>query len=109
MWGKTLSRPKIKSAPSANPIAAGITLVNPSPSDISIPGAKRLQKLAATITHPVKPSIPSKNPLCMVLKRKTNEAPKAVNNHVKIVAIKAPSTGLIPEKNLSIVSNLKKI
>ena len=67
-------------------MAAGITFTNPSPSLISIPGASKLQKLAATITPPVKPNIPSKKPLCKVLKKKTNEAPKAVKNQVKIVA-----------------------
>ena len=67
-------------------MAAGMTLTNPSPGDISIPGAKRLQKLAATITPPVKPNIPSRNPRFMVLNKKTKEAPKAVNNQVKTVA-----------------------
>ena len=32
------------------------------------------------------PNIPSKNPRCMVLNKKTKEAPKAVNNQVKTVA-----------------------
>ena len=104
MCGKILSNPKINNAPRPNPTAAGITLTKPSPGDISIPGARRLQKLAATITPPVKPSMPSKKSLRIVLNKKTNEAPKAVNNQVNTVAKKAPSTGLIPVKNSIIAS-----
>ena len=81
MCGKILSKAKINRAPNPKPIEAGITFKKPSPGLISIPGANKLQKLAATITPPVKPSIPSKTALFMDLKKKTNEAPKAVNPH----------------------------
>ena len=55
-------------------------------SDISIAGFNNDQKLAATITPPVKPNIASNTARCIVLKKKTNEAPIAVNNHVNVVA-----------------------
>ena len=90
-----MSKPKINKAPRANPTAAGITFINPSPSLISIPGARRLQKLAATITPPVKPNIPSKKTRFIVLNKKTNEAPKAVIPHVNKVAYSAPKTGSV--------------
>ena len=73
-------------APKPNPSAAGITFTKPSPGLISIPGAKRLQKLAATITPPVKPSKPSKSARFIPLTKKTSEAPKAVSPHVNSVA-----------------------
>jgi hypothetical protein len=41
----------------------------------------------------VKPNIPSKKTLFIVLNKKTKEAPKAVNPHVNRVAYKAPKTG----------------
>ena len=85
-WGKILSNPKIKSAPNKNPTAAGITFIKPSPSLIAIAGESKLQKLAATITPPVKPSIPSKKALFIDLKIKTKEAPKAVMPQVNKVA-----------------------
>ena len=59
-------------------------------------GASKDQKLAATITPPVKPSIPSNNLRFMVLNGNTKAAPKAVSNHVKVVAIKAAITGSSP-------------
>jgi hypothetical protein len=85
-WGSTLSRANKKRAPNKKPTAAGITLTKPSPGLISIPGAKRLQKLAATITPPVKPSMPSKTARLAVLKKKTKLAPAAVSPQVKRVA-----------------------
>ena len=93
-------------APKPNPMAAGITFTKPSPGLIAIPGAKRLQKLAATITPPVKPSIPSRTARFMFLKKKTNEAPNAVNPQVKIVAYSAPKTGSVSSKKAIIVSIL---
>lgn len=88
----------MKNAPRRKPMAAGITLVKPSPSLIEIAGANKLQKLAAIITPPVNPSIPSKNPRFIFLKKKTTEAPKAVRNHVNVVASKAAQTGPISSK-----------
>ena len=85
-----MSSPKINSAPRPNPIADGITLTNPSPALISIAGDNKLQKLAATITPPVKPNIPSNVILLIDLKRNTEEAPSAVIPQVKRVAYKAP-------------------
>ena len=82
-----MSKAKIKSAPNKKPVAAGITLINPSPSDISIDGASKDQKLAATITPPVNPSIPSNRRLCIVLKKTTREAPAIVISQVNKVAI----------------------
>ena len=67
-------------------LAAGITLRNPSPGLISIPGASKLQKLAATITPPVKPNSPSSKARFMPLTKNTNEAPSAVSPHVNKVA-----------------------
>ena len=98
MCGRTLSIANINNAPSPKPRAAGITLIKPSPSLISIAGDNRLQKLAATITPPVNPSIPSRAILLIVLNKKTVEAPKAVIPHVNRVAYKAPTTGFKPEK-----------
>ena len=95
MCGRTLSMPKINSAPRKKPIAAGITFKNPSPAVISIAGANKLQKLAATITPPVKPSIPSRTVRFMVLKKNTNEAPNAVKNQVNKLAYKAAKIGSI--------------
>lgn len=69
----------MKMAPKPNPTAAGNTFANPSPSDISIAGERSDQKLAATITPPVNPSIPSKNFLGIDLKKNTREAPAAVS------------------------------
>ncbi len=102
MWGSTLSKAKMNKAPKPNPMAAGITFTKPSPGLIAIPGAKRLQKLAATITPPVKPSIPSRTALCMDLKKNTKEAPIAVTNHVNVVAKSAAKTGSILSKYFTI-------
>ena len=84
--GNTLSIPKINRAPNPKPIAAGKTFINPSPGLISIPGDNKLQKLAATITPPVKPSIPSSKALFITLTKKTREAPSAVTPQVNRVA-----------------------
>ena len=100
--GSSLSKPKIKRAPRANPIAAGKTFTNPSPGLISMDGDNKLQKLAATIIPPVNPSIPSNMPLCIDLNRKTNDAPKAVTNQVNVVANKAAKTGSIFENHVMI-------
>ena len=101
-----MSKPKINKAPEVKPTAAGITLTKPDPGLISIPGARRLQKLAATITPPVKPSIPSKTARFIVLNKKTNAAPTAVNPQVNRVAYKAPFTGDIFSKKEIIDSNI---
>jgi hypothetical protein len=45
------------------------------------------------MTPPVKPSIPSSHDLERFLKKKTRDAPAAVTNQVKSVAINAPTTG----------------
>ena len=79
-------------------MAAGMTFTKPSPSVISIAGANKLQKLAATITPPVKPSIPSRTTRFIFLKKKTNEAPKAVRPQVNVVAINAANMGSIRSK-----------
>ena len=76
--------------------------MNPSPSLISIPGANKLQKLAATITPPVNPSIPSSNALFIPLNKKTKEAPAAVRIQVNSEAYNAPNIGSIDSKNASI-------
>ena len=78
--------PNNDKAPSAKPIAAGTTLTKPSPSLFSIAGANKLQKLAATMTPPVKPSIPSNTALFAFLKKKTSDAPKAVKPQVNTEA-----------------------
>jgi len=98
--GNFLSRKNRNIAPAKKPTAAGIHGIEGYIfSDISMEGFSKDQKLAATITPPVKPSIPSKTPLCIVLKKKTNAAPAAVSNHVNVVAINAATTGSIPLKN----------
>jgi len=97
---------KINSAPRPKPTAAGITLTKPSPGLISIPGASKLQKLAATITPPVKPSIPSKNARFMVLKKNTKDAPSAVIPQVNKVAYNAPKTGGVCSKKDKISCNI---
>jgi hypothetical protein len=72
------------------PTAAGIHIIlGYIRSESSIEGFRSDQKLAATITPPVNPSIPSKTPLCIDLKKKTKEAPSAVTSHVNVVASKA--------------------
>ena len=96
--GNTLSSPKINRAPNAKPTTAGITFTKPSPSLISIPGANKLQKLAATITPPVNPNIPSKSALFMPLTKNTKAAPAAVRIHVNKEAYKAPKTGSMVSK-----------
>jgi hypothetical protein len=58
-------------------------------------GISKLHILAATITPPVKPSIPSITSLLLLLKKKTKAAPKAVTPQVKRVAYRAANTGLI--------------
>ena len=73
-------------APNPNPTAAGITLINPSPGLISMPGANKLQKLAATMTPPVKPSMPSNTARFIPFTKKTKEAPNAVSPQVNKVA-----------------------
>ena len=55
----------------------------------SIAGEMSDQKDAAIMTPPAKPSIKFNIRLLIVLKKKTSPAPKAVMNHVKIVAINA--------------------
>ena len=82
-------------APSAKPNAAGNTFTNPSPGLISIDGASKLQKLAATIIPPVNPSMPSNMPRCIDLIPKTIAAPAAVTSHVNVVANNAAKTGWI--------------
>ena len=67
MW-QYFIKPKEKCT-KKKPTAAGITLAKPSPELISIAGESKLQKLAATITPPVKPSIPSSKPLFIFLKK----------------------------------------
>jgi hypothetical protein len=101
-WGIHLSKKKRKSAPSKKPTAAGIhAIFGKYFSDISMDGMRSDQKLAATITPPVKPNIPSRTPRCIVLKKKTNEAPAAVTSQVNVVAISAAKTGSILLKNNS--------
>jgi hypothetical protein len=86
-------------APAKKPTAAGIHF-NPGyiDSDISMAGFKRDQKLAATITPPVKPNMGSKMALLIDLKKNTREAPSAVTSQVKVVANKAAHMGPILEK-----------
>src|SRR5688572_11807725 len=89
-------------APRKNPTAAGIQLIPGYIfSDISMAGFSNDQKLAATITPPVNPSIGSSTPRLSVLKKKTSDAPNAVTNQVKVVAIRAEYTGPISTKNFS--------
>lgn len=98
---------KMNIAPARKPTAAGIHFIEGNNrSDISIEGANKLQKLAATITPPVKPSIVSNTPRCMVLKKNTKDAPAAVTNHVNNVASNALYTGPISIKNCVIDSTI---
>ena len=83
----------MNNAPKPNPIAEGITLTKPSPVLISIAGDSKLQKLAATITPPVKPSIPSKAILLIDLNKNTEDAPRAVTPHVNMLHIMRPIQG----------------
>ena len=87
-------------APRKKPTAAGNTFTNPSPWLISIAGANKLQKLAATMTPPVNPNIPSSNTLLMVFTKNTIDAPKAVIAQVNKVATKAPVTGSMDSNHL---------
>jgi hypothetical protein len=65
-------------------------------------GFSKDQKLAATITPPVKPSITSSTFRSIVLKKNTSDAPAAVTSHVNVVAAKADHTGPI---SLTMFSN----
>ena len=87
--GRNLSSANKNNAPIANPAAAGKAFVNPSPGLISMAGASSDQKLAAIITPPVNPSIPSRALRFKSFTTKTNEAPSAVTNQVNVVAIRA--------------------
>lgn len=77
---------------------AGITWVKPSPGLMLMAGISRLHILAATITPPVKPSMPSMAFRWMFLNKKTKEAPAAVTSQVKRVAYSAARTGEIVSK-----------
>src|SRR5690606_6104461 len=96
----------MNNAPRRKPTAAGTQLNSGEYifSDISMAGLRSDQKLAATITPPVKPSMGSSTPRFMVLKKKTSDAPIAVSNQVNVVAINAEYTGPISTKNFSIDS-----
>ena len=87
-------------------MAAGKTFAKPSPSDSSIEGARRDQKLAATITPPVNPSMPSNHFRCISLKKNTNEAPAAVKAQVNVVATKAALIGPIESSHDTNESNV---
>ena len=93
--GITLSKPNRNRAPNKNPNTAGHTCVKPSPADMSTAGPNNPKQLAATITPPVKPSIPSNTARFIVLKKNTIAAPAAVTNQVNVVAINAAKIGLI--------------
>ena len=81
--------PNKAKAPNAKPMADGNTFIKPSPGLFSIAGESKLQKLAATITPPVKPSIPSKTARFIFLKKNTKAAPKAVKHQVNKEAYNA--------------------
>ena len=66
---------------------------------IASAGESRLQKLAASITPAVKPSIMSSMLRLKSLKKKTTAAPKAVRNHAKQAAMKPCMRGCKVSKN----------
>jgi len=76
-----------------NPMTALNHGVWPNCSAISIPGAKRDQKLAAIITPAAKPKVESINLGFIVFDMNTNAAPAAVMPHVNKVANSAWVTG----------------
>jgi hypothetical protein len=61
-------------------------------------GASNDQKLAATITPPVNPSIPSRVRRDTSPKNTTSPAPALVSSQVPIVAMSAASAGCRPAK-----------
>lgn len=89
----------MKKAPRKNPIAGGKNegkLVSPNSCCFStalIAGDNKDQKLAAIITPPVNPSAASRNFLFVDLKKKTNEAPRAVRIQVNKPAQRACKIG----------------
>ena len=104
MWrcGSFLSKKNKNIAPVKKPTAAGIQdALGYIRSESSMEGNNNDQKLAATMTPPVKPSMPSSRPRCMFLKKKTRLAPAAVTNQVKVVAKNAAKTGSMCVKKCS--------
>ena len=78
-----------KKPPDKNPILTVIQEICPNSSDKIIAGLSKDQKLAATITPAANPNIAFNIFLFIVLKKKTNDAPKAVNPQVNNVPINA--------------------
>jgi hypothetical protein len=97
-WGRVLSSAKINNAPAPNPTAAGSHPGTPMRVAMAIDGARSDQKLAATITPPVKPSMASSERRVMFGTTSTTAAPAAVTSQVKVVAISAPTTGSVRSK-----------
>ena len=61
-------------------------------------GASKDQKLAATITPPVNPSMPSRVRRGTSPNRNTSAAPAVVSSHVPVVAMSAAIAGCMPAK-----------
>jgi hypothetical protein len=85
-------------------MSGGTQGTSPKSSDNDIEGARRDQKLAATMTPAAKPKEASKYLRLTVFVKKTTAAPTAVKPHVKSVAIKAWTTGCKPTRNRNIQS-----
>jgi hypothetical protein len=92
-WGSILSILHKKTAPMRKPAPAGNHAGRSLPCDISTAGASKDQKLAAIMTPPAKPSIPSSIFLLTSLARNTVAAPSAVKPQVKHVATRACRMG----------------
>ncbi len=90
--------PQRKMPPPRNPSAAWSHAGTAPPpcSAISIPGASSDQKLAATMTPPANPSIPSRIFRFTSRARKTALAPSAVTPHVNSPASSACIPGCNP-------------
>ena len=93
-----LSKKNKNNAPATTPIEAGTAFIMPSSSLMEMAGRIKLKMLAAIMTPPVKPNIPSRKTRFMVLKKNTIDAPRAVIAQVKIVAKSAALMGEIDEK-----------
>jgi hypothetical protein len=94
-----MSISRMHTPPRRNPTKAGNQTGRSFPSDISMAGESRDQKLAAIITPAANPSIASRTFLSSSLKKITRAAPAAVMNQVKSPAISACWTGLYPSMN----------
>ena len=101
-WGRSLSTSLRKKPPARKPTRGGNHFTSPMDSESSIDGASNDQKLAAIMTPAAKPSMASRTPFRMLLKKNTIADPRAVRPQVKSVATSAWATGDMDSSQRSI-------